>query len=163
MEETPELRARELADIEALARLLDSRYELPLGLRVGWDGIIGLVPVIGSLLTTGVSGFIIIRGAAVGASPSVIARMLLNVVIDNGIAAVPVVGWAGDFVWKSNEKNVQLLRRHLADPEKVARRSRGYLTAVAAVVILLCIAFAVATLMLAWWVIGQFREVAPLW
>ncbi|MBS1962395.1 MAG: DUF4112 domain-containing protein [Bdellovibrionales bacterium] len=146
---TPE-EARELARLERLAVWLDTKYETPFGIRVGWDGILGLVPVVGEIVTTLISGYLIVRAAWLGASTPVLLRMGLNVVIDDVIAVVPLVGWIGDFVWKSNVKNTDLLRKHLADPETTRRRSLAVVIVSAAVVVAAVATFALLVGIAAW-------------
>jgi hypothetical protein len=137
-------------DLERLGVLLDSQFRLPLGVRFGWDGLIGLIPFFGGLLTTGVSGYIIFRAAGAGASAPVLARMVVNVLIDNAIAAIPLFGWLGDFAWKSNLKNLELLRRDRGDPLRTARRSAWVLGGLFAVLVGIAVGFAFLAGAAAW-------------
>lgn len=146
---TPE-EARELARLERLADWLDTKYSTPFGVLVGWDGILGLVPVVGEIVTTLISGYLIVRAAWLGASTPVLLRMGMNVVIDDVIAVVPLVGWLGDFVWKSNVKNTELLRRHLSDPETTRRRSLAVVVVTAAAVVVAVATFALLVGIAAW-------------
>ena len=43
---------------------------------------------------------------------AVLARMVINALVDAGIGAVPVVGDVFDFAWKANDWNLALLERH---------------------------------------------------
>lgn len=117
-------RRDQTAQLRWLADMLDTRFRLPGGFRIGWDGILGLIPGAGDLLTSGLSFYIILQAALLGAPPAVLARMGLNVLIDNLFDFLPVVGNLFDFVWKSNAKNMALLDRYLADPSRVAKRSK---------------------------------------
>jgi hypothetical protein len=148
-----EEQTRELARLETLAVWLDSRYETPFGVRVGWDGIIGLVPLVGEFITTLISAYLIARAALLGASTAVLLRMGLNVAIDDAISLVPFLGWIGDFLWKSNLMNTRLLREHLADPRRAHRRSIAVLASVVAVIIFGAMTFALLIAALTW-VIG---------
>ena len=56
--------------------------------------------------------------------------MLYNIAVDTLIGAVPGAGDLFDFAWKSDAKNVALLRRHLEQPDVVHRASRRLLLAV---------------------------------
>lgn len=118
----PQSRAHELADLRAISRAMDSQFSIG-GFRFGWDGILGLIPGIGDVATSLVSLYIVVRAAALGASPSVLVRMGLNVLIDNVFDAIPVLGQIFDFIWKSNDKNVALLERHLQNPRATSRAS----------------------------------------
>ena len=48
-------------------------------------------------------------------------RMAANIIIDTAAGAVPLLGDALDFVWKSNRQNLDLLERHNFRPAKEAR------------------------------------------
>ncbi len=110
--------------LKELAHSLDSKFKLPLGIKVGWDGILGLIPGVGDLITTSVSFYIVFKAALLGCSFSVVARMLLNILIDNLVDMVPVIGILFDFGWKSNSKNVQLLENHFSNPARTRNVSK---------------------------------------
>jgi hypothetical protein len=100
--------------LEQLAHWLDDRYRLPgTGIRVGLDGIIGLIPGIGDTATGLLSAYIIYEAWRLGVPRSVLAGMLGNFGIDFVIGAVPVVGDIFDIGWKANRRNVRMLLRHL--------------------------------------------------
>ena len=110
----PRTRAERIARIEALATLLDTAFIIPgTNLRFGIDALIGLVPGIGDAVTTAVSLWLVKEARALGAPGHLVARMLGNIAIDGVVGAVPLLGDAFDLVWKSNRRNMHLLRRHL--------------------------------------------------
>jgi hypothetical protein len=110
----PRTRAERVARIEALAVLLDTAFIIPgTTLRFGFDALVGLVPGIGDAVTTAMSLWLVKEAHALGAPGHLIARMLGNIAIDGVVGAVPLVGDVFDLVWKSNRRNMQLLRRHL--------------------------------------------------
>ena len=110
----PRTRAERIARIEALAALLDTAFLIPgTNFRFGVDALVGLLPGIGDALTTAVSLWLVKEARALGAPKHLIARMLGNIVIDGVVGAVPLVGDAFDLVWKSNRRNLHLLRKHL--------------------------------------------------
>lgn len=104
--------------LRRLSRFMDSAITLPGGYRIGWDGIIGLVPVIGDAVGLGLSGWLIWRAVELGLPRGVIVRMILNVALESVIGAVPVIGDAFDFVFKANNRNVALMQKalHGSDP-----------------------------------------------
>jgi len=105
---------RELASIEHLSRLLDTRWQIPgLGVRFGVDAVAGLVPVVGDLATGLVSFYIVHRASELGASRALVARMVANVVIDTVFGSVPLLGSVFDVFFKANRRNLRLLRNHL--------------------------------------------------
>lgn len=105
-----EKRTRE--ELAALARLLDSSIRLPGGFRIGIDALIGLVPGIGDAAGVLISAYIVARAARLGVPRGVLLRMILNVLIDGLVGAIPVAGDVFDAVWKSNARNLRLLERH---------------------------------------------------
>jgi uncharacterized iron-regulated membrane protein len=103
-----------LARLEAVARLMDSAFVIPgTSIRVGLDGLIGLLPVAGDLIAGVVSSYLIWEARKLGASRWVIGRMMANTAIDTLFGAIPVVGDAFDVLFRANLKNMALLRRHL--------------------------------------------------
>jgi Domain of unknown function (DUF4112) len=82
-------------------------------LRFGVDALVGLVPGMGDALTTAMSLWLVKEAHALGAPKHLIVRMLGNIAIDGVVGAVPVVGDVLDLMWKSNRRNLYLLRRHL--------------------------------------------------
>ncbi|WP_169728812.1 DUF4112 domain-containing protein [Salinarimonas rosea] len=106
---------RASARLEALARLLDSSIRVP-GTRFtfGLDSILSIVPVVGSFVGAGVSAYVVIEAYRLGAPRSTLAAMLANIGLDTVLGAVPVLGFVFDALYKANNRNVALLRRHLA-------------------------------------------------
>ena len=105
-----------LKNMDRLSRLMDSQFKLPgTNFRFGLDGLLGLIPGAGDLSTLAVSAYMISIMAKNGASGYVIARMVLNVVIDTLLGAIPFIGDLFDFVFKANNKNMKLMREHYQD------------------------------------------------
>ena len=103
-----------LARLEALARLMDGAITIPgTGIRVGLDGLIGLVPVAGDLVASLVSSYLIWEARQLGASRWVLGRMMANTALDTLVGAVPLAGDAFDVLFRGNMRNMALLRRHL--------------------------------------------------
>jgi len=102
--------------VERVARLMDSQFRLPgTRFRFGLDPLLGLVPIVGDLSTTAVSVVLLLTMVRYGASGAVVVRMALNILLDTVIGAIPLIGNVFDFAYKSNERNVALLRRHYAE------------------------------------------------
>jgi hypothetical protein len=103
-----------LERLEALAKLMDSAFLIPgTYVRMGLDGIIGLVPVVGDLVSGAISSYLIWEARRLGASRWVIGRMAANTLIDTTVGAIPIVGDAFDVLFRTNMKNLALLRKHL--------------------------------------------------
>ncbi|WP_411889745.1 DUF4112 domain-containing protein [Yoonia sp. SDW83-1] len=107
----------EITEIDRLDRIadrMDNLVRLPIvGVRVGLDSILGLIPGIGDIAALGPAGYIIYRARQMGAPKPVIVRMAVNTAIDAIIGSIPLVGDIFDIGNKANKKNVALLRRHM--------------------------------------------------
>ena len=109
-----ERRAR-VERMDRLSKSLDSRFRVPgLGLRVGWDSILGLVPGLGDLVTAAPAGLMIVEAARLGARKRAMARMGLNAAIDLGLGTVPLLGDLFDVFFKAHRKNAAILKDELA-------------------------------------------------
>lgn len=125
----------------ALARVLDSAVGIPgTPLRVGLDAILGLIPGGGDVAGAALSGYIVLMAARRGASPAVLGRMLLNVLLDTTIGAIPVLGDLFDVAYKSNMRNVALLESHTTRPVETRRRSRWLMVGVVAAILVIAVA-----------------------
>jgi uncharacterized protein DUF4112 len=107
-------REQRLARLETLAKLLDIAFLLPgTKVRYGVDGIIRLIPLVGDLVATAFSLWLVSEARALGAPWHVTARMLGNVAVDGIVGMVPLAGDAFDVLFRANMRNVRLLRRWL--------------------------------------------------
>jgi hypothetical protein len=107
-------REQRLARLEAVAKLLDVAFILPgTNIRYGIDGLIGLIPVVGDIVATALSLWLVREARALGAPWHITARMLSNVAVQGVIGAVPVAGDAFDVLFRANMRNARLLRRWL--------------------------------------------------
>jgi hypothetical protein len=105
-------REQRMARLDALAQLLDVAFIVPgTNIRYGIDGLIGLIPVIGDLITTAISLWLVREARALGAPWHVTARMLGNVALDGVVGMVPLAGDAFDVMFRANIRNMRLLRR----------------------------------------------------
>jgi Domain of unknown function (DUF4112) len=105
-------REQRLARLDAIAKLLDIAFILPgTNIRYGIDGVIGLIPVVGDLIATALSLWLVREARALGAPWHITARMLGNVAIQGVVGAVPVAGDAFDVLFRANIRNVRMLRR----------------------------------------------------
>lgn len=116
------MKENDLLKLEQLADLMDNRFTLPgTDIRIGLDGLLGLIPGIGDTLSMAVSGYIIHKAREAGMHPLLTSRMVWNVFIDWLIGLVPFFGDIFDIGWKANRKNIALLKEHL--------KARSYETA----------------------------------
>lgn len=104
-----------LTRLDALARLLDSAVRVPgTNVRVGADALLNLMPGVGTLVAKGLSSYLILEARRHGVPTGTLLRMAGNVAVDLAISVVPVVGWFGDAFFRANQRNIALLRAHLA-------------------------------------------------
>ncbi|WP_375458093.1 DUF4112 domain-containing protein [uncultured Enterovirga sp.] len=107
-------RAETLARLDALSRLLDTAFVVPgTRIRFGVDGLIGLVPGVGDLISAALSTYLIWEARRLGLPVWKIGRMVANVVFDTAIGAVPILGDAADVLFKANRRNMRIIREHL--------------------------------------------------
>lgn len=105
-----------LKNLDSLAKLMDSRFTIPgTNIKFGLDALIGLVPGAGDFATFIISGYMLKVLAQNGASGFVLARMVLNVIIDSLIGAVPILGDIFDVAFKSNQRNMKLMHEHYVE------------------------------------------------
>ena len=110
-------RTREIQRLDRLAQTLDARYRLPLtNLRVGLDGLVGLIPGIGDTLAALPSGYMIVRGYQLGARRRTLLRMAGNTGVDYLLGLIPLVGDLFDIGFKGNLRNIALLKQEFATP-----------------------------------------------
>jgi hypothetical protein len=108
----PLSREQRLARLEAVAKLLDVAFIVPgTNIRYGIDGLIGLIPVVGDIITTAISLWLVREARELGAPWHVTLRMLGNVALDGAVGIVPLLGDAFDVMFRANVRNVKLLRR----------------------------------------------------
>ena len=113
-------REQRLARLDALAKLLDVAFILPgTNIRYGIDGLIGLIPVIGDLITTAISLWLVREARALGAPWHITARMLANVAVDGVVGMVPLAGDAFDVMFRANVRNVRMLKRWIDKQPRV--------------------------------------------
>jgi hypothetical protein len=102
-----------LQTFEQIARLMDSKFKIPgTKIRFGIDPILSLLPVLGDVITLIISSMLIYTMHNRGASRKVVIKMMLNAGLDTAIGAVPLVGTFFDIFYRSNERNVKLLKEH---------------------------------------------------
>ena len=102
------------ARVVMLERLLERSVTIPgVNMPVGLDAVIGLVPVLGDVVTTALGAYVVWEARNLGLPKWKLARMGANVLLDTAIGAIPLVGDAADILFRSNSKNLKILMRHL--------------------------------------------------
>jgi hypothetical protein len=108
---------------EGLVTLLDDRFRVPgTDFRFGLDPIIGvLFPGIGDAVTGIGSVGLLTLALRRGVPRVILMRMILNILVDVVAGALPVVGDIFDAAYKSNRRNLELIREHEAVESKPTR------------------------------------------
>ncbi len=146
--------------VQNFASWLDTRFEIPgLGIRFGWDALIGLIPGFGDMAGVILASYILIEAIREGAPNTVLARMFANMIVDGAMGSLPLVGDVADVAFKANQRNANLLIQWLELPEETVRRSRlqvalSVLALIAVVAALLSLAFLVTCYL--WKALFQF-------
>lgn len=105
-----------LKQLDLLASLMDNKFRVPgTDIRFGLDALIGIIPGVGDFATFLVSGYMLSVMSRNGASGFVMARMILNVVVDTLIGMVPLIGDIFDVAFKANIRNMKLMKEHYVE------------------------------------------------
>jgi hypothetical protein len=112
--------------IEAMEQLLERSFTIPgINYRVGLDAIAGLVPVVGDFVAAAMGAWIVWEAKNLGLPKWKLWRMAGNVAFDTAVGAVPVVGDAFDVLFRSNTRNLRIVRKHLDKHHPAARTIDG--------------------------------------
>lgn len=112
--------------IEAMEVLLERSFRIPgVNIPVGLDSIAGLIPVVGDLVAAAMGAYIVWEARNLNMPAWKLWRMAGNVVFDTAIGAVPVAGDAFDFFFRSNTRNLRIVKRHLDKHHPAARTIEG--------------------------------------
>ncbi|MBD2568848.1 DUF4112 domain-containing protein [Anabaena lutea] len=129
-----------LKRLNQISRLLDNAITIPgTQVGIGLDPILGLIPVGGDVLGVMLSIYIIIESARMGVSRASLSRMVVNIIIDSLIGAVPMLGDFFDFAWTANNYNIKLLEDYLKSPGEKKKADQGFIIALFAGLLLLAI------------------------
>jgi hypothetical protein len=100
--------------IEALERVLEHGFRVPgIGYEFGLDAIVGLIPVVGDFIGAALGAYLVWEAKNLGLPKWKLWRMTGNVAFDTAVGFVPVAGDALDFLFRSNSRNLKLVKRHL--------------------------------------------------
>ena len=112
--------------IEMMERVLERSFTIPgINRPVGLDALAGLVPVVGDLVTAAMGAYIIWEAHNLGLPKWKLWRMAGNVAFDTAVGAVPLVGDAFDLLFRSNTRNLKIVKRHLDRHHPATRTIEG--------------------------------------
>jgi hypothetical protein len=127
--------------LENLSRYLDGLFRVPgTGWKFGLDALIGLIPNVGDTLTSFASFYILFAGVRYGVPKITLLRMAFNIGLDYLVGTVPFIGDAFDFFWKSNQKNMDLIRTRATGKDKATTSDYLFVFGIIGFLILLLVA-----------------------
>ncbi len=126
-----------LQRLDNLAELLDESIRIPgIGYRIGYDALIGLIPGVGDLAGLMFGTYIVLESARFKVPKSTLLRMIANVLLEAAVGTIPVIGDIFDATYKSNLRNLRLLRTRLSAPEGAPKSDRWFFALLIAIPIL---------------------------
>jgi hypothetical protein len=112
--------------IEAMERLLERSLTVPgVNYQIGVDAIAGLIPVVGDFVSAALGAYIVWEARNAGIPKWKLARMIGNIAFDTAVGAVPVAGDAFDFLFRSNSRNLKIVKKHLDKHHPATRVIEG--------------------------------------
>ncbi len=100
--------------VEALEHLMEGLVTIPgINRKIGLDVILDLVPIAGDAVAAAMGAYMIWEARNLGMSRWQMTRMAGNVGIDFGLGLIPFVGAIPDFFFRSNTRNLKIIKRHL--------------------------------------------------
>ena len=100
--------------VEAMEMLLERSFRIPgVNIPIGLDSIVGLIPVLGDVITAAMGAYMVWEARNLGMSKWQLMRMTANVGVDAALGAIPLAGDAFDFMFRSNTRNLRIIKKHL--------------------------------------------------
>jgi hypothetical protein len=100
--------------LEAVEGVLERMFVLPgINRPIGLDSIVGLIPVVGDVITASMGAWLIWEARNLGMSKFQLVRMMGNLGVDTALGAIPLVGDLFDFAFRSNSRNLRIVKRYL--------------------------------------------------
>jgi hypothetical protein len=100
--------------VEALEKIMERLVVIPgINRPVGLDVILDFVPIAGSTAGALIGAYLAWEARNLGMSKTAMARMAGNVGVDWLLGLIPWVGAIPDFFFRSNTRNVRIIKRHL--------------------------------------------------
>jgi len=100
--------------VEAMEALLERAFTMPgTNFRIGLDSVVGLIPVVGDVITAAMGAWLVWEAKNLGMSKFHLARMIGNVGFDTLVGAIPLAGDLFDLAFRSNSRNLRIIKRWL--------------------------------------------------
>src|SRR6185369_4310262 len=139
--------------LDDLSRYLDGLFRIPgTDWRFGLDALIGLIPNVGDTITSFASFYILLAGVRYGVPKITLLRMALNIGIDYVVGSIPFLGDAFDFFWKSNQRNMDLIRERATGKGNGKKSDYIFIFALIGLLVLLLLGSIVASGLILYWI-----------
>ena len=150
---------RKRAEVEPLFRwlalVMDNFLRLPgTKFRVGLDPLMGLIPGLGDTGSTVISAMALLAAARRGLPKILLARMSLNILINEVVGIIPIAGDAFSFWFKSNARNYELLKRHTGGARSATTSDWVFV----ALVLFALVAILFVSLAVSFWLLARLGE-----
>ncbi len=100
--------------IERMEKLLEGLFKIPgTNQRVGLDVLLDILPFGGTVIATGMGSWLAWEARNLGMPRTALVRMAGNIGVDALLGAIPWVGAIPDFFFRSNTRNLRIIKRHL--------------------------------------------------
>ena len=128
----PEHDAMVLAKVRRRAYRLDMSLFNFLGIRFGWEAVIGIIPMIGDAIGVAMALSVFRTCCSIegGLSQSIKVRMMINILMDFVVGLIPFLGDLADAAFKCNTRNLRVLEEVLDKKYKPSRRDERDLVGV---------------------------------
>lgn len=150
-------------ELQLLADWMDGVFRVPgVGWRFGLDAILGFIPGIGDTATSVASLYILSAAHRYGVTRTTLLRMALNVVLDAVVGAIPLIGDIFDVYWKSNQRNVAILKRHMlavpSEQRHLQRADRWFVVLLITLLAILMVGSIIVAAMLLTWLVRTLAQ-----
>ena len=132
-----------------VALIMDRLIRIPgVKRRLGLNPILDLVPGFGDIAAALVSVSVLVYGIRRGLPKVLLGRMALNVLINEVVGIVPIVGSVFAFWFTANTRNYDLLREHLDTPRRSTTGDKIFVGAVLGLVVVVILAGIIGTFLI---------------
>ncbi len=154
--ESQERRVKVERNLDELSRYLDGLFRVPgTEWRFGLDSLIGLIPNVGDTLTVVPALYILVSGVRYGVPKITLLRMAFNIGLDYVVGMIPFVGDAFDFVWKANNRNMNLIRERAAGLGRGTAGDYVFVFGLIGLLIVLLLASIFASMFVMYWILAS--------
>lgn len=100
--------------VEAMEMVLERAFTLPfINRKIGLDVLLDIVPVVGPTAAAAMGGWLVWEARNLGMSRWHLVRMAGNVALDWLLGLIPFIGAIPDFFFRSNTRNLRIVKRWL--------------------------------------------------